>query len=192
MQDGIVIADPLSPAQGLARERDGRETAFAALVRRQSRFVFKVAYTVLRNVDDADDVVQETFLKLYRSGAWQKIADERAFLARTAWRTAVGKLRGAGRQRPMELAGPEPHAPGANPEEAAVAADSLSIIHRYIDGLPEDLRLPLALSTVEELNSREIARVMGLPEGTVRTRLLRARQLLKEKLTRGRDRHHEK
>ena len=55
-------------------------------------------------------------------------------------------------------------------------------VHRLIDALPEELRQPLALSTVQELNSREIAAILDIPEGTVRTRLMRARQLLKEKL----------
>jgi RNA polymerase sigma-70 factor (ECF subfamily) len=51
-----------------------------------------------------------------------------------------------------------------------------------IDGLPEELRLPLVLSASDELNSREIAAILGVPEGTVRTRLQRARQLLRQKL----------
>ena len=55
-------------------------------------------------------------------------------------------------------------------------------MHRLIDALPEELRQPLALSTVQELNSREIADILDIPEGTVRTRLMRARQMLKEKL----------
>ena len=54
-------------------------------------------------------------------------------------------------------------------------------MHRMIDSLPEDLRQPLALST--EMTSREIAAAMGIPEGTVRTRLMRARQMLRDKMT---------
>ena len=63
--------------------------AFESLVHRQSRFVFQVAYAMLRNSHDAEDVVQETFLSLYRSGAWRQIKDERAFLARATWRQAI-------------------------------------------------------------------------------------------------------
>lgn len=55
-------------------------------------------------------------------------------------------------------------------------------MHRLVDALPDELRQPLALSIVEELNSREIAKVIGVAEGTVRTRLMRARQILKRKL----------
>ena len=73
-------------------ERTGaalREAQFAELVKRRSRFVFRVAWAVLRNAHDTEDAVQEAFLKLYRTGAWQRMDDERAFLARTAWRLAV-------------------------------------------------------------------------------------------------------
>jgi RNA polymerase sigma-70 factor (ECF subfamily) len=69
-----------------------REERFRDLVQRQSRFVFRIAYAMLRNVQDAEDVVQEVFLKLFRNGAWEDMRDERAFLARTAWRIAVDRL----------------------------------------------------------------------------------------------------
>lgn len=62
-----------------------------------------------------------------------------------------------------------------------MAANWETALHRLIDSLPEDLRQPLALSA--EMNSREIAAAMGLAEGTVRTRLMRARQMLREKMT---------
>jgi RNA polymerase sigma-70 factor, ECF subfamily len=71
------------------RENDG----FTRLVERQSRFAFRVAYAVVRNPQDAEDVVQETFLSLFRSGAWQQMHDEKAFLARAVWRQAVDRLR---------------------------------------------------------------------------------------------------
>lgn len=161
-------------------EAGARERGFAELVERQSRFVFRVAYAVLRNTFDAEDVVQETFLKLYRSGTWPAIRDERAFLARAAWRVAVSRRPRARTESPNEAAA----TPEANPEQSAIAADWSALVGRLVDALPEELRQPLALSTVDGLNSREIAEVMGIAEGTVRTRLSRARQILKEKLSR--------
>jgi RNA polymerase sigma-70 factor, ECF subfamily len=163
---------------------DQKDEAFAALVHRQSRFVFRVAYAMLRNPHDAEDIVQETFLSLYRSGAWRQIKDERAFLARAAWRKTIDRLR----------AHPERHqnhhdlifdlpTPETNPEQTVLSANSQATIHRLIDALPEELRQPLALSSIQELNSREIASILNLPEGTVRTRLMRARQILKQKLS---------
>jgi RNA polymerase sigma-70 factor, ECF subfamily len=149
---------------------------FADLVERQSRFVFRVAYAVLRNVEDAEDVVQETFLKLYRNGQWNGVEDERAFLARAAWRVAVDRLPKRRGEAVQEVASAE------DLERAVVEKDWNAAVHRLIDSLPEDLRQPLALSTVEEMTSQQIALVMGIPEGTVRSRLSRARGLLKEKL----------
>jgi RNA polymerase sigma-70 factor, ECF subfamily len=130
---------------------------------------------VLRNTHDAEDVVQDTFMKLYRLNAWQGMNDERAFLARSAWRLAVDKRRKA---PPVTIESRST----LNPEDAALASDWSARVHSMIDALPEELRQPLALSSLEEMNSREIAAVMGIPEGTVRTRLVRARQMLRQKL----------
>jgi RNA polymerase sigma-70 factor (ECF subfamily) len=124
--------------------------------------------------------VQETFLKIYRSGAWERMEDERAFLARTAWRIAID-YRSQGRRELQAREG----SGEANPEESAITNDRHAIVHRLVDALPEELRQPLALSTVDEMSSREIAGILGIPEGTVRTRLMRARQVLKQKLEAG-------
>ena len=155
-----------------------RVEEFSALVERHSSFVFKVAYAILRNAHDADDVVQETFLKLYRAQRWREIENERGFLARAAWRLALDRRRA---RRPEEL-DEDLCASGRSPEEAAISADWSAVVHRLMDALPEEFRQPLALSTVEEMTSKQIAAVMGIPEGTVRSRLSRARQLLREKL----------
>lgn len=159
-----------------------KDEAFASLVYRQSRFVFRVAYSLLRNTHDAEDVVQETFLDLYRSNAWQNIKDERAFLARAAWRQTVDRIRANPNRQEEEIVFELP-SPCDSPEQTLLYSDSQAAIHRLIDALPEQLRQPLALSSLEELNSREIAAVLGLPEGTVRTRLMRARQMLKQKIS---------
>ena len=151
-----------------------KEDDFAVLLDRHSRFVFRVAHAVLRNVADAEDVVQEVFLKLHRTGAWRRMDDEQAFLARTTWRLAVGRLP----KRPVEM----PDLAVASHERAVIDGDLHAVIHRLIDALPEELRQPLALSAIEELNSRQIGDLLGIPEGTVRTRLQRARALIKEKL----------
>lgn len=151
---------------------------FAAIVHRHSRYVFRVAFAVLRNPHDAEDAVQETFLKLYRTRRWDHVENERAFLARAAWRVAVERVR----KPAADLPAVEPPSPADNPEQAAIAADRAALVARLIDALPEHLRQPLALSTVEEMTSQEIGAVMGISEGTVRGRLLRARQILREKL----------
>lgn len=171
----ISLPESELAARQAANERDAR---FAALVERQTRFVFRVAFAVLRNTHDAEDIVQETFLKLYRTDSWDGIQDERAFLARAAWRLAVE--RSARIRKVANL--PDERVP-RTPEEELLRFDQDALVQRLIDALPEELRLPLALSAVEEMSSQEIAAVMGIPDGTVRTRIARARKMLKEKLT---------
>ena len=171
----VAFEEPGLPWQQDAASGD----RFAALVERQSRFVFRVAYSVVRNVQDAEDVVQDTFLKLYRTSKWQGLHDERAFLARAAWRVAVDH-----RSRIVARV-PHPEVPdaGENPERVAVLADWSAVVHRLINALPEELRQPLALSATDELSPEEIAAIMGIPNGTVRSRLSRARGILKQKLS---------
>lgn len=160
------------------------------MVLRQSRFVFRVAYAVLLNAHDAEDAAQETFLKLYRHGGWQHAKNERAFLARVAWRAAIDRRRASPPPTAAMLklnseteAAIDPPSPRPDPEQVLAAANEQSLVHAMIDALPEDLRVPLALSAFEELNSREIGCILGIPEGTVRTRLQRAREILRRKLS---------
>lgn len=157
-----------------------REREFASIVERQAQFMFRVAYSLLRNPHDAEDAVQEAFLKLYRGEAWRRMEDERAFLARTVWRLAMDRARRSGVKMQdvteMELAGRE-----RSPEGRAADEDQRALLRQLIDALPAELRQPLLLSAVEEMTSREIAAAMGIPEGTVRTRLMRARAELKKR-----------
>ena len=168
--------------------RPDDESEFAGLVERQWRFAYRVAWAMLRNAHDAEDAAQETFLKVFQARAWRGIRDERAFVARVAWRAAMDRLRGlavrAGAPSAQHSADEALAAvadAGRDPEQEAIAANETAALHRLIDSLPEELRQPLALST--EMNSREIAEAMGIAEGTVRTRLMRARAMLREKIT---------
>jgi RNA polymerase sigma-70 factor, ECF subfamily len=166
------------------------DAEFTALVERQARVVYRVAYAVLLHAHDAEDAAQETFLKLYRNHGWRQAENERAFLARVAWRTAIDMRRRAsaaksGSCEPLfdnALALEQP-SPRPSPEQNLLEANQHAVIHSMIDGLPEDLRVPLALSATHELTSREIADILGIPDGTVRTRLQRGRQMLLQKLS---------
>jgi RNA polymerase sigma-70 factor (ECF subfamily) len=157
-----------------------REQEFSGIVERQARFMFRVAYGLLRNVQDAEDAVQEAFLKLYRGEAWRRMEDEKAFLARTVWRVALDRVSKTA-NRMEDVAGMELIAGGLSPESGAADEDERVLLRRLIDGLPEELRQPLVLSAMEEMTSREVAAVMGIPEGTVRTRVMRARAELKKR-----------
>ena len=160
------------------------EADFTKLVQRQSRFVFRVAYAVLLNSHDAEDAVQETFLKLYRNSGWRDAENERAFLARVAWRVAVDRRRSAVSAAAPSESYPLEEAPSLQPgpEQTLLDTDQHALVHSLIDALPKELRVPLVLGAFEELNSREIAAILNTPEGTVRTRQQRARQILRQKL----------
>lgn len=126
-------------------------------------------------------------MKLYRHRGWQQAENERAYLARVAWRTAIdlraARATGPSSADPIAYAA-EPPSHDIGPEQSALSADQQAHLHVLIDALPEELRVPLVLSSFEEMNSRAIGETLGIPEGTVRTRLQRARQTLREKLMR--------
>lgn len=167
----------------------GDTTAMAAtldvesIVRTHARLVFQVAYSVLRNREDAEDAVQETYIRLLRQDV-EKIDDPRLWLARVAWRVAVDRVR----QRPARpLDDVADHAERLASgqiaaDQALLERELSSRVETLVGALPRDLREVVRLSTVQEMTSADVAQVLGIPEGTVRTRMARARQILREKL----------
>ena len=135
---------------GTVVSREGpceQDSAFTAFVERNLRFAFRVAYALVHNRADADDVAQECFLRLHRKRAWMSIANERAYIARVVWRLARDRQR----HPPREEGGMEMDAVTAtddSPEAAAVANHSIAHIHRMINALPEELRQPLVRPTI--------------------------------------------
>jgi RNA polymerase sigma-70 factor, ECF subfamily len=165
------------------------DTAFQTFVERNLRFAFRVAWALLRSRADADDIVQECFLRLARKRNWNGIRDERAYIATIVWRLAQDRRRSLPREEGgMEL--DTITATDFSPETTLLSDDSIARIHRLIDALPEELRQPLVLSTLQEMTSAQIAAMLGIPEGTVRTRIQRARALLKQKLAPAQEARH--
>lgn len=164
--------------------------AMESAVRQHSRFVYAIAYSVLRNHHDAEDAAQETFVRYWRHRRrWRLIRNPRAWLARTAWRVALDsrKKRSARDDSAISLSESvevisQLRAAGAPADEIAAREEMTKVLDRLIESLPEELRNPLALSMAEGMSSPEIAAVLRIPEGTVRQRLWQARQILKEKL----------
>ncbi len=159
------------------------------LVADHARMVFRIAYSILRNHHDAEDAAQECFLRVWKQkDRLGEVNNAKTWLARIAWTTALDKRRAsaktlslndadAGESLLESLADGTPAA-----DEQLVNRQNQQLLQRLIAGLPDDLGRTLELSTVQELNSAEIAEVMKIPEGSVRTRLFRARKQLKEKL----------
>ena len=157
-----------------------RDAFFTRLVHEHSRLLYRVAYSVLRNPEDAEDTVGDALLKLIRSDGWRGITNERAFLARTVWRMALDRFAARSAVSGEEHDDLEVEDEQPSPEDQAVTANERRLLHELIDQLPLELREPLLLVAIEELNSREVGELMHLPEGTVRTRLMRARAALRE------------
>jgi RNA polymerase sigma-70 factor (ECF subfamily) len=163
---------------GIVLEGTDEFANLEAVVREHGRFVFKVAYGVLRNPHDAEDVVQEVFLRVHRSGT-KGVLDLPAWLARRAYRLALDRQR---QPRGLEVADVEVGSAEPDVESLAMHRQRVEHVQRLIAALPEQLRYPLVLSAMEELNSRQIAEILGIPKSSVRGRIFRARQMLKEKL----------
>ena len=165
------------------------DPAVEEAVRRHSRMVFQVAYSVLRDPDEAEDAAQETFLRLLRyPGRLDAARDPRAYLARVAWRTALDRLRKRKRRGevPLEDAAESVRhlrARNRSPEALAASGEMQALLTQLIGTLPRKLREAFTLSTVKEMQTTGVAAVLGIPEASVRTRLFRARALLREKLS---------
>ena len=167
---GTLVSDD----EGLAREFEER-------LRDSGTLAFRVAYSVLRNPEDAEDVAQETFAKAYRG--FRQLRDRerfRAWLVRATWRMALDWRRGSTRRVQREQVALEPGT--VSTEDVAVENERAAHLWSAIDSLPEKLRLAIVLSSIEGHDTREVASLLGIPEGTVRSRLFLARKALAEKL----------
>jgi RNA polymerase sigma factor (sigma-70 family) len=164
-----------------ATQRD--EAAFEVLVWRHGPMVLNVAHRVLHNPDDAEDVVQATFLVLVRQArSVRRGGALGGWLYRVAYRTALRareqRAKGPAGQVPVEDV-PAPPAGGAEPWR-----DVWPVLDEELQRLPDKYRTPLVLSYLQGLTNREIAEQLGCPPGTVFTRLARGRDLLRRRLTR--------
>jgi RNA polymerase sigma-70 factor (ECF subfamily) len=159
-----------------------------ALVREHSRLVYRIAYAVLRRHHDAEDATQETFVRVLRySSKLATVEDPKTWLSRIAWRVAVDRSKRQGRKREIPLEDPEKPilevASSETPADETLQGFQVgAVLERLIAALPEKLREPLILSTLEEMSPREVAATLGLNEAAVRSRVFRARQILKDKL----------
>jgi len=169
-------------------QSDVRAVTLEGLVAAHSRLVYRIAYAVLRSHHDAEDATQETFMRVLRySSKLGQIDDPKTWLARIAWRVAVDRSKKHGRVREVSMDDPEK--PVTEPTSSNIGADEVirgaqieSALAKLIAALPAKLREPLLLSAIEEMSPREVAATLDINEAAVRSRVFRARQILKEKL----------
>jgi len=188
-----ILSDASAISRGKDEARDAERTqaeatheAIAALVQEHSRLVYRIAYAALRQHQDAEDATQETFLRVlrYRS-TLAGVEDLKTWLARIAWRVAVERSK---RRKVRESSIDDETSPLDLASEAPIAdaqleqSQTTAILEKLVQALPKKLRQPLILSTVEQMSPRQAAAVLGINESAFRSRIFRARQILKEKL----------
>ncbi len=185
-----AVTVPRSQDRGQERSGDrSQDEALEDLVRQHSRLVYRIAYAALRSHHDAEDVTQETFLRVLRySRKLAAVENHKTWLARIAWRVAVDRSQQRGRRQEIPIEDPEK--PVAEVPSADAPADQTmhgsqvgALLERLIAALPQKLREPLILSAIEEMAPSEVAATLGINEAAVRSRVFRARQILKEKLS---------
>jgi RNA polymerase sigma-70 factor, ECF subfamily len=175
-----------SPVHDQARERAQQE-ALEALVDQYATTLYRVAFSVLRNQSDAEDAVQEAFLRVLRHReTLGDIRDHRVWLIRIVWNIVLDRKRRA-KTRPetddiADVARVMP-ATGLTAEQRAAAAQHHAHVLACVEKLPDREREVMMLSAFEELSSVEIAAVLDVTESSVRSRLFRARNLLAELLS---------
>jgi RNA polymerase sigma-70 factor (ECF subfamily) len=185
----VVAGEAILDRASIERSRiESRDALLEALVREHSRLVYRIAYSVLRCHQEAEDATQETFMRVLRYGSkLAEVEDSKTWLARIAWRVAVDRSKRRGRTREVALDDPEkPVAEvasnGNSADDSVQGAKIGTLLEKLIAAMPSKLRQPLILSTIEEMSPREVAATLGINEAAVRSRVFRARQMLKEKL----------
>jgi len=189
-----VSAKELSDHQLIEATKEGDEAAFAEIVNRYRNPLTNYLFRMLNDYEEAVDLAQETFVRVYF--AIERYHTDYAFstyLYRIATNLAISEIRKKKRRRLLSLSSffqsdeadaQEFHPPDekALPDENLVEAERHRTIEKAIATLPEKYRAPIILREIQELSYEEIARILGLGLGTTKSRISRARALLREKL----------
>ncbi|MBX7185146.1 MAG: sigma-70 family RNA polymerase sigma factor [Vicinamibacteria bacterium] len=163
--------------------QNGDPAAFDEIVERHKGAVFRAALSALRNREDAEDVTQETFITAYRKlDTFRGESQLRTWLSRIAWNRSMDHRRRGRFRRFLHL--DEPAAidlPSleADPERSTLASSAHARVRREIDRLPENLRDTLLLASAGDLDYASIAEMLGVREGTVKSRVFEARAMVR-------------
>ncbi len=175
--------DPEALAAQAQRVHAGDHSAFTELVRATSPALFRVCARILADRDAAADVLQDTYLRAFealRRGDFAGRAGVLTWLYRIATNASIDALR----RRRVRMRPPPPPSPGPYPTDHLDARIALTELADLLADLPHDQRAVLVLKELEGLTSAEIAGILGISEGAVEQRLLRARTNLKKKRSR--------
>src|SRR5438270_5202311 len=182
-------------SQLVSRARGGDSAAFNELVNRYERKIYRLAKHITQNDEDAEDVLQETFLKAYEHlGNFQGNSKFYTWIVRIAVNESLMKLRKRKGDRTVPL--DEPVDTGEemvtrevavwedNPEQRYSRDEMQQILDEAVQSLKPDFRTVFILRDIEELSTEDTAETLGISIPAVKSRLLRARLALREKLTR--------
>ncbi len=171
VDDGTLVAQTLG----------GRSEAFEELVTRYDRAVYHLSLKTLRDAEEAKDATQEAFFKAYRGLAtFRPGAKFSTWLFSIAYHACCDRI--ARRKRYTDAELPERADPSPGPEAVVLARDQAGMLRAAIDELPEKYRIAITLYHLQGKQYEEIAQVLELPMGTVKTHLFRAKELLRRKL----------
>jgi RNA polymerase sigma-70 factor, ECF subfamily len=178
--------DPVRPGPEdghlVAMTLDGNAEAFATLVERYDRAVYHLAYRTLHDVEEARDAAQEAFFKAYRSLRTFKPGSKfSTWIFAITYHACCDRLNRRKRYSNEEL--PDRADPSAGPEAQAIQLDEARRLRAAIEALPEKYRTVITLYHLQGQQYEEIAQVLGLPMGTVKTHLFRAKEQLRKILS---------
>lgn len=175
----------------IAAAQQGDTTAFNRLVLQYQDMAYTVAYRIMSDPDAAADATQEAFISAYQGLSHFRGGSFKAWLMRIVTNTCYDELRRRKRhpQRSLDalclkepMPASSPDSPPESPEEHAQRRELSHLLQAGIALLPDDQRVVLVLSDVQGLSYQEIAKVLGVPRGTVKSRLHRARAKLRDYL----------
>jgi RNA polymerase sigma-70 factor (ECF subfamily) len=179
----------------MMRVKAGDQSAFKAIVERYQRRVINVGYRFLGNREDAEDVAQETFLRLYLSArSYKPRAELFTYLYSIATHLALNQLRKkkrlrlfsldqSGRNGEVEIDREVPADPADQPDQSLERAEREAVVRRALDTLPAAQKTAVILSRYEGLSYKQIAEVMDISVSAVESKLHRAKQTLRKKLS---------
>lgn len=188
----LTVADE---GELVSRAQSGNNEAFADLVGRYQNKIFRLARNITQSTEDAEDVLQETFLKAYSHlDGFQRNSKFYTWIVRIAVNESLMKLRKRKSDRTVPLDEPLETGEEAvareiavwddNPEQRYSRAEMQEILDEAVESLKPDFRTVFALRDIEELSTEETAEALHISIPAVKSRLLRARLALREKLTR--------
>lgn len=176
-----MYADAL--AAGLVTVEDDLAREFEARLADSSTLAFRVAYSIVRQKQDAEDIAQDAFARAYRR--FDQLRDRerfRAWLARMTWRLAIDFKRAQTRRTSREDSAARLVPSATRGEPDAVERDRSARLWQAIDTLPDRLRIVVVLAAIEGHTVHDVSALLDAPEGTIKSRLFEAREKLREML----------